>query len=496
MSPSTTAVAEIPQSTPQASPLPTPTPASVSTPLPAASPLASVPPSVAPSAAPVTPAADAPQSIEPLDYRVEAHAALNRALTAMTLTTDLYITAPEEGLSALSLAVVARRFDAWSDRGLLVDGVERPFTWNSATGIKLAIDLADAPWAAGSEHVVTVVGRIDWKKSTDSQGQLRRVGSGATTVLTAGDIVPLPMAAPRRAVFADPLSAPVARSIRLRLTTADPISVYGVAISGELVDGPSTGEGSDWTYEIAPARSVSMLVAPGYRRTTRSLELDGETVVVQAYGPTKSGRAGDLDTAAAALTDLWTRFGAGPYGRLKIVTAVAGGFAHEYPGLVVIGANFSGVTRRHIIRHEVAHQWWQTMVATDQGRDPWMDEALAEWSADRLDGRTAPVSPTTCSKRIDGPNHKDPDYYQSFFGANQYYDCVYKRGTRLFFAVADVVGLPALEACLADYAAANRFGAPAPTVLASALRDCGRSSAEQTAISKILAKYLAARSRP
>ena len=474
-------------STPLASEVATPRPIPTMVPSPTMTP--------SPSVSPLALFDGASRSIPALDYRVEAHADLNRELTVMTLITDLYVTAPEEGMSELSIAVVARRFDAWSDLALQVDGIARPFSWNSAKGIKLQLDFSDAPWTAGSERRITISGLIDWTRSNDSQGQLRRIGRGAKTVLTAGDIVPLPMADPRRTVFADPLSAPVARSIRLRLTTARPISVYGTAVSGELIDGPADGEGQDWTYEIAPARSVSILVAPSYRRSSKSINVGGETLTVQAYGPTKAGRVADRNTALAAFADLWTRFGAGPYTTLKVITAAAGGFAHEYPGLVAIGAEFSGSGRRHVIRHEVAHQWWQTMVATDQGRDPWMDEALAEWSADRLGGYTSPRSNTSCGGLIDGPNHKDPDYYRSFFGTNQYYDCVYKRGTWLLFAIGDLVGLERLDGCLADYAAANRFNAPAPTVLSAALLDCATSTRDRAAVEALLVRYLSARSR-
>ncbi|HXF69775.1 MAG TPA: M1 family aminopeptidase, partial [Thermoflexus sp.] len=34
-----------------------------------------------------------------------------------------------------------------------------------------------------------------------------------------------------------------------------------------------------------------------------------------------------------------------------------------------------------VVAHEVAHQWWYGMVGNDAHREPWLDEALTNWSA-------------------------------------------------------------------------------------------------------------------
>ena len=34
--------------------------------------------------------------------------------------------------------------------------------------------------------------------------------------------------------------------------------------------------------------------------------------------------------------------------------------------------------------HEVAHQWWQSLVATNEAREPWLDEGFADYSTARL----------------------------------------------------------------------------------------------------------------
>jgi hypothetical protein len=436
-----------------------------------------------------------PLTIRPMTYQAEADFLLNRARTRFRVRSTLTITAPSEGMDALTIAVAARAFGAWSDRALRVDGIEVPFTYDAPGGMALRLDLTAAPWEGGSVHEVIVEGVIIPGRSRNTQGLLRRFGSGRSLVITMGDMLPLPMERPRSVVFADPLSAPAAESIRATIRSASDLPAAGVIAGGELIDGPTSGVGRSWTYLIAPARSFSFLIAPGYGRNSATLELpdvDGalRTMTITAHGPTRAGRRADLATATAAVRALWSRFGPGPYFRLAVVSIPSVNFAHEFPGLVTVGGTFTGAWRRHVVRHEVAHQWWQTMVATDQGRDPWMDETIAEWTAQRLAGATRATQRTTCARPIDGPSYRATGYYRTLFGAGQFFDCVYLRGPRLFYAVGDVVGDARLEACLATYAQANRFGSPAPAVLIGALRGCAETDSERAAVEAAIATYL------
>ena len=106
-----------------------------------------------------------------------------------------------------------------------------------------------------------------------------------------------------------------------------------------------------------------------------------------------------LDAAQKALVDFGKWFGPYPYPRLTVVDAPdagegAGGM--EYPTLVTAGAmDFLGVgsapvragwerALELVTVHEVAHQWWQSMVATNEAEEPWLDEGFADYSTVRL----------------------------------------------------------------------------------------------------------------
>ena len=79
------------------------------------------------------------------------------------------------------------------------------------------------------------------------------------------------------------------------------------------------------------------------------------------------------------ITDSFRNYPArlGAYPWPTYTAAVMPGFdgGIEFPTHVMHGA---GSTTRSIV-HEVAHQWFYSLVGNDQGRDPWLDEGLASY---------------------------------------------------------------------------------------------------------------------
>jgi hypothetical protein len=92
-----------------------------------------------------------------------------------------------------------------------------------------------------------------------------------------------------------------------------------------------------------------------------------------------------LDAARDSLLAYQRRFG--PYGapELDIVDGPSevanGGLAMEYPELILTPAY------RFALVHEVAHQWWFGIVGNDEFNEPWLDEAMAEYTAASLPDR-------------------------------------------------------------------------------------------------------------
>lgn len=89
-----------------------------------------------------------------------------------------------------------------------------------------------------------------------------------------------------------------------------------------------------------------------------------------------------IDRIVRALKDLASRYGDYPYPTysVAITPGLTGGI--EYPGYAMQGPKSDGRSTPH----EVAHQWFYSLVGNNQGRDPWLDEGLATWAEAQVEG--------------------------------------------------------------------------------------------------------------
>lgn len=81
--------------------------------------------------------------------------------------------------------------------------------------------------------------------------------------------------------------------------------------------------------------------------------------------------------------------GAYPYPDFKAAFVPMKGFhGMEYSGLIYLQEDFLNPSydkqkREFTLAHEIAHQWCYAMVGNDQLREPWLDEGLANWLANK-----------------------------------------------------------------------------------------------------------------
>jgi len=138
-------------------------------------------------------------------------------------------------------------------------------------------------------------------------------------------------------------------------------------------------QGDTWTCVAAPMRDLGLVLGE-YRRADRVV--DGVTVGSYYYPEHEEGGQFALQVAADALATFGELFGPYPYAELDVVETPTTAGGVEYPGLVVISEWLYGGGGRleWVVAHEVAHQWWYGMVGSDQVDEPWLDEALAQYS--------------------------------------------------------------------------------------------------------------------
>ena len=77
-------------------------------------------------------------------------------------------------------------------------------------------------------------------------------------------------------------------------------------------------------------------------------------------------------------------FGEYPYDTYSVIASdfFIGGM--EYPTLVMIDQSLYNEKDKflleYVIAHETAHQWWYSVIGNDEISEPWLDEALTEYS--------------------------------------------------------------------------------------------------------------------
>jgi hypothetical protein len=240
--------------------------------------------------------------------------------------------------------------------------------------------------------------------------------------------------------------------------------------------------------------------------------------VTSHFRPTERA-AGErvLDVAAAALNDYERRFGVYPYADLDVAEAaiVGGAGGVEFSGLVTIasmfyrpvdvggggaksggdalsgmlgglggGAAMSAMTDsmiEFVVAHEVAHQYWHGLVGSDSREHPFVDEALAQYSAlvyleDRYgkeradrDGALNVAANYQMMRVLGTPDAPVDQPVEAFGGTVAYAGIVYGKAPYYYAALRRTLGDDVFFAGLRAYVQKYGFRVAPAAALASAL---------------------------
>ncbi|MCB9113278.1 MAG: hypothetical protein H6634_18695 [Anaerolineales bacterium] len=152
-----------------------------------------------------------------------------------------------------------------------------------------------------------------------------------------------------------------------------------------LAIGASPDTNGEWTrYRMYGARTLAISASNEFLVSETTLG----NVSIRSYyfNGYKTGGEDILTYASKAVGIYTTQFAAYPHQTLAIVqTDLDDGM--EYDGLVFLATDFyseyNGTSRSNLTVigvHEIAHQWWFSLVGNDQALEPWLDEALATYS--------------------------------------------------------------------------------------------------------------------
>jgi hypothetical protein len=235
------------------------------------------------------------------------------------------------------------------------------------------------------------------------------------------------------------LMTPVSPRVRVRLRTDRPVVV---GASGQRVGGEELAR--DFTFTASNVRDFNLIVAENYRVATETV---GDVEVRVLTRPGGLPASAMMANARTSLPFYGERLGAYPYPTLTIAESAAG-YGMESPAMVWIPRSFGPGNRAYTVPHEIAHQWFYSLVGNDQALDPFFDEAITDFMARDLMGL---LRAPNCAF-----DHADGTVYE--YEGNCYFESVYVRGSLLFDSIRDDMGNDAFWGALREYVDAHRNG--------------------------------------
>jgi hypothetical protein len=219
-----------------------------------------------------------------------------------------------------------------------------------------------------------------------------------------------------------------------------------------------------WRFELLGGRELTLSISDQFRTLSTSTASGVDVELFYLPDPSRSTLDAPrhaLQTSADALALYEDLFGPCPYQRTVVVE---GDFPDgmEFSGLVFVSRDWFRTWKGMpddwltlITAHEIAHQWWYALVGNDQGRYPYLDEALAIYCEELFmehyhpgdqdwwwDFRVTMYAP---SGYVDMPAHD----FQSW---RDYVNAVYLRGALMMQSLRNDLGDKAFFAWLRRYA--------------------------------------------
>lgn len=250
---------------------------------------------------------------------------------------------------------------------------------------------------------------------------------------------------------------------------------HRVASGGELVEERELGGRVRRRFVASPVHDVVFVSSPHGSFVDRRCS----GVRARAFHPPGYERAAGraLEVACAGLAYYGRSLGPYPYPTLTLVLpprGAEGGAGMEYPTffvtagswlrLPVLGVEESDATTAH----ELAHQWFQGLVATNEVRYPFLDEGLASFATYDFLERFAPtpydrgeIERVLVFTRPPRPASLPANAYRG----REYAASVYGLPQALLESVARTWGRARIHRALSDYVRRGAFRHPTPTEL-------------------------------
>ena len=372
----------------------------------------------------------------------------------------------------------------------LVDGRPAAFVYtNDNTALEVSLD---RPLVPGKTVDLDLAWRLSIPSWTDSSSLYRLFGRSQ-------QMISLPLFYPSLAVYEE---GPAIGSGRWWLSEGtergdaafNVASLFAVTLtlpsdwvpvtSGTLVaTTPISATAMQHAFVTGPSREFILHTSPLFQ----SVSGDTYGTRVTSYflpGSETAGKAA-LKFAQQSLAIYSDRFGEYPFTDMRVAPAPIAYRGMEYPQAIFLGVELYTRFRENLevlTVHEMAHQWWYNIVHNDPVREPWLDEALAEFSvmiymenmrgaddAGVLAARRwqTPLDTLVAQGEDTAVNQAVPD----FRNGNQYETVVYGKGALFYDHLREALGSRRFDRFLQTYMHEHRWGIIDTDTWLAALRD-------------------------
>lgn len=257
---------------------------------------------------------------------------------------------------------------------------------------------------------------------------------------------------------------------------------YAAATSGKEVERKESKEGTTVRYTLENARDFAAVLSNKFKTLTK--DVDGCAVTLYYCGERQPQT--ELNAVGESLEYFSTSFGKYCYPTLSIVLTPLSFSGMEYPALALVNSALNEEDAVYTAVHETAHQWWYAMVGSNQVKNAWQDEGLAEYST-LCFFETHPSYGFTRTSILGSAIKAYRAYYSvynqifgksdttmaralcDFEGEYEYFNIVYNKSLLMFESVRTAMGDKKFFAALKNYFEANEYGIAAPESLIAKL---------------------------
>ena len=275
---------------------------------------------------------------------------------------------------------------------------------------------------------------------------------------------------------------------------------YTLAASGNLIGRTDTitqnGGLKKLFYSESNVHDFAWFASPSFKRAFRTIQIPGgDSVLLEVYNSDNDAEGKNqilLNNMALALTDFSKAIGPYPYKTCKVVIGpLKAGEGMEYPTITICKDD-----NPETVFHELGHNWFYGILASNERKHPWMDESLNTYFSMKFVHGHFPLNSTDLLRDSlfygkSGQNHvlKITHQLTAAYGVSQplgsssesfssfnYGAVLYAKGPLMFAYLNQVLGDSVFSAAIRNYYALWRFRHPLPGDMQRAFEQvCGCS---------------------